>query len=150
MFDLSDPQATYILDMQLRRLTKFSRIELETRRDDLQRTIAELDEILGDEAKLRQVVSDELGEVAKTYGTPRRTVLLESAGQSVTSAVPLEVADDPCFVYLSSSGLLSTTGLGRAVTVRGLLGAMRERGCTVLAHGATGHQNDAKLLSHVE
>ncbi|MFP5253800.1 MAG: DNA topoisomerase (ATP-hydrolyzing) subunit A [Actinomycetes bacterium] len=109
VFDLSDVQATYILDMPLRRLTKFSRIELETRRDDLQRTIAELDEILGDEAKLRQVVSDELGEVAKTYGTPRRTVLLESAGQSVTSAVPLEVADDPCFVYLSSSGLLART-----------------------------------------
>jgi DNA gyrase subunit A len=55
------------------------------------------------------VVSDELGDVAKTYGTPRRTVLLESAGQSVTSAVPLEVADDPCFVYLSSSGLLART-----------------------------------------
>ena len=109
VFDLSDVQATYILDMPLRRLTKFSRIELETRRDDLQRVIAELDEILADEAKLRQVVSDELGEMAKTYGTPRRTVLLESAGQSVTSAVPLEVADDPCFVYLSSSGLLART-----------------------------------------
>jgi len=109
VFDLSDVQATYILDMPLRRLTKFSRIELESRRDDLQRIIAELDEILADEAKLRQVVSDELGEVAKTYGTPRRTVLLESAGQSVTSAVPLEVADDPCFVYLSSSGLLART-----------------------------------------
>jgi DNA gyrase subunit A len=47
--------------------------------------------------------------VAKTYGTPRRTVLLESAGQTVSAAVPLEVADDPCFVYLSSSGLLART-----------------------------------------
>ena len=46
--------------------------------------------------------------MAKTYGTPRRTVLLESSGTSVTSsAVPLEVADDPCFAYLSSSGLLA-------------------------------------------
>ena len=146
VFDLSDLQATYILDMPLRRLTKFSRIELETRRDDLQRVIADLDEILGDEAKLRLVVSDELGEVAKTYGTPRRTVLLESAGQSVTSAVPLEVADDPCFVYLSSSGLLArTTGVdepgtggGRSkhdvvvatvrTTARGQVGAVTSRG----------------------
>jgi argininosuccinate synthase len=39
-------------------------------------------------------------------------------------------------------GYWNTTGLGRAVTVRGLLGAMRERGCTVLAHGATGRGND--------
>ncbi len=39
-------------------------------------------------------------------------------------------------------GYWNTTGLGRAVTVRGLLGAMREQGCTVLAHGATGRGND--------
>ena len=110
VFDLSDLQATYILDMALRRLTKFSRIELEKRREELEATIAALDEILGDEARLRKVVSDELAEVAKTYGTPRRTVLLASAGQTVSAAVPLEVADDPCFVYLSSSGLLARTG----------------------------------------
>ncbi len=110
VFDLSDVQATYILDMPLRRLTKFSRLELETRREDLEKTIAALDEILGDEGRLRKVVSDELAEMAKTYGTPRRTVLLASAGQTVSAAVPLEVADDPCFVYLSSSGLLARTG----------------------------------------
>lgn len=109
VFDLSDVQATYILDMPLRRLTKFSRIELEKRRDELEQTIAALDEILADEGRLRKVVSDELAEVAKTYGTPRRTVLLASAGQTVSAAVPLEVADDPCFVYLSSSGLLART-----------------------------------------
>ena len=109
VFDLTEIQANYILDMPLRRLTKFSKIELEKEQSELERTIAELDEILADDAKLRKVVSDELAEVAKTYGTPRRTVLLESAGQSVSAAVPLEVADDPCFVYLSSSGLLART-----------------------------------------
>jgi len=109
VFDLSPAQAEYILDMALRRLTKFSRIELEKEQSELQRTIAELDAILNDEQQLRKVVSDELGEVAKAFGTPRRTVLLEAAGQAVTSAVPLEVADDPCFVYLSSSALLART-----------------------------------------
>jgi len=39
-------------------------------------------------------------------------------------------------------GYWNTTGLGRAVTVKGLLGAMRDRGCSVLAHGATGRGND--------
>jgi DNA gyrase subunit A len=110
VFDLSTEQAEYILDMALRRLTKFSRIELEKEQTELQQTIEDLDAILNDEQKLRKVVSDELGEVAKAYGTPRRTVLLEAAsGAAVTSAVPLEVADDPCFVYLSSSGLLART-----------------------------------------
>jgi argininosuccinate synthase len=39
-------------------------------------------------------------------------------------------------------GYWNTTGIARAVTVHGLLDAMRERGCTVLAHGATGRGND--------
>jgi DNA gyrase subunit A len=108
VFDLTEIQANYILDMPLRRLTRFSKIELDKERDELLATIAGLDEILGDEAELRKVVSDELAEVAKTYGTPRRTVLLESSGvATTTAATPLEVADDPCFVYLSSSGLLA-------------------------------------------
>ncbi|HEY5185518.1 MAG TPA: DNA topoisomerase IV subunit A [Actinomycetes bacterium] len=111
VFDLSEVQATHILDMPLRRLTKFSRIELETERDELQRTIAELTALLDDEAMLRQTVSDELAEVAKRFATPRRTVLLESAGQptAAAAATPLEVPDDPCWVLLSSSGLLART-----------------------------------------
>ena len=109
VFDLSEVQAGHILDMPLRRLTKYSRLELETRRSQLQQTIADLDAVLADERLLRNVVSDELSEVAKAHGTPRRTVLLESAGAAVTSAVPLEVADDPCLVYLSSAGLLART-----------------------------------------
>ena len=109
VFDLSSVQADYILDMPLRRLTRFSRIELEKERDELLATIAALDEILADETRLRGVVSEELAEVATTFGTPRRTVLLESAGAAAVAAAtsPLEVADDPCFVYLSSSGLLA-------------------------------------------
>jgi DNA gyrase subunit A len=110
VFDLTEIQANYILDMPLRRLTRFSKLELDKERDELLVTIAELDEILGDESKLRKVVADELTDVAKTYGTPRRTVLLEASGvATTTTATPLEVADDPCLVYLSSSGLLART-----------------------------------------
>ncbi len=115
VFELSDAQATYILDLQLRRLTKFSRMELETEQAELQRQIEQLRAILGDEQLLMKTVSSELADVAKAHGTPRRTVLLESAGNAVTShgpagaAMPLEVADDPCWVLLSSTGLLART-----------------------------------------
>ena len=111
VFDLSEAQADYILDMPLRRLTKFSKLELEKEKTELERTIEHLDAILADEKLLRKVVSEELTEVAKEHGTPRRTVLLASAGTTVTaaSATPLEVADDPCFALLSSSGLLART-----------------------------------------
>jgi DNA gyrase subunit A len=111
VFDLSELQAEYILDMALRRLTKFSRIELEKEQSELQETIEQLDAILNDDNLLRKVVSDELAEVAKTYGTPRRTVLLSSAGTAAAAAAaaPLEVPDDPCFALLSSTGLLART-----------------------------------------
>ncbi|WP_374929352.1 DNA topoisomerase (ATP-hydrolyzing) subunit A [Kytococcus sedentarius] len=113
VFDLSELQANYILELQLRRLTKFSRIELETERDDLQRAISELQAILADEALLRRVVSDELAAVAKEHATPRRTVLLESeAAAAMTPAAPLEVADDPVTVVLSATGLVARVPRG--------------------------------------
>jgi DNA gyrase subunit A len=111
VFDLSELQADYILDMALRRLTKFSKIELEKESEELRKIIEDLDAILGDENLLKKVVSDELAEVAKTFGTPRRTVLLASAGTAAIEAQKMsaEVADDPCFALLSSTGLLART-----------------------------------------
>ncbi len=115
VFDLSEAQANYILELQLRRLTRFSLIELEKEKADLERQIEELRAILGDERLLRRTVSTELAEVAKAHGTPRRTVLLESAGVRVSalssgsSGLQLEIPDDPCWVLLSSTGLLART-----------------------------------------
>ncbi len=130
-FDLSEIQANHILELRLRRLTKFSRLELESERDDLLGKIAELEEILASQELLHSLVSRELGEVAQRLGTPRRTVLLASTGaESVASAagqaaggaalaaalpatsrsgkgLALEVADDPCIVVLSASGALA-------------------------------------------
>ena len=115
-FDLTEIQANYILDMQLRRLTRFSAIELQKERDELLTRIADLQAIIDDPARLRAVVSGELDEVARTHGTPRRTVLLASGGAAVATArgasqgsTPLEIADDPCWVLLSSAGLLART-----------------------------------------
>ncbi|MFJ5547318.1 DNA topoisomerase (ATP-hydrolyzing) subunit A [Streptomyces sp. NPDC093225] len=110
-FSLSEVQTQYILDTPLRRLTKFDRLELESERDRLKAEIEELTKILESDTELRKLVSTELAAVAKKFGTDRRTVLLESAGAPV-SAVPLEVADDPCRVLLSSTGLLARTVTG--------------------------------------
>ncbi|WP_082057001.1 DNA gyrase/topoisomerase IV subunit A [Psychromicrobium lacuslunae] len=124
IYDLSDIQARYILDLQLRQLTKFSRLELEKEQEELHQAIAELERILGSEQVLRELVSSELGEIAAKYATPRRTVLLESEAISASTAnamkamttpsgkaapLALEVADDPCWVLLSSSGQIART-----------------------------------------
>ena len=116
VFDLSEIQANDILELPLRRLTKFSRLELEKERDQLTREIAELTAILESDELLRTVVSDELADVGKKFGTPRRTVLLESPGLPAT-AVPLEVTDDPCVVLLSATGLLARAQPSEAAPV---------------------------------
>ena len=111
-FELTETQTNYILDMQLRRLTKFSRIDLEAERERLWATISDLEGILGSEERLHEVTASELDEIARAHGTPRRTVLLASAGTQVTAAratASLEIADDPCWVLLSSAGLLART-----------------------------------------
>lgn len=77
VFDLDEIQAQYILDLRLRRLTKMSRIELESERDDLKQRIEELDRILASAEALDNVVISEMDEAVATYGTPRRTVLLD-------------------------------------------------------------------------
>jgi DNA gyrase subunit A len=109
VFDLSEIQAAYILDTPLRRLTRYDRLELEREADTLRAEIEELTAILESESRLRGVVSSELASVAERFADPRRTVLLEGTGAPRTAAVPLEVADDPCQVLLSSSGLIART-----------------------------------------
>ncbi|MEV0611472.1 DNA topoisomerase IV subunit A [Polymorphospora rubra] len=112
-FSLTEVQATYILDTPLRRLTRFDRIELETEQERLRGEIAELSKILDDESVLKKVVSDELAAVAKEFSAPRRTTLIDGDLKEVLAASapagPLEVADDPCQVILSTSGLVART-----------------------------------------
>jgi DNA gyrase subunit A len=116
VFELSETQTNYILEMPLRRLTRFSRIELETERGKLETTIAELTEILENPEQLRTLVSNQLAEIAQQHGTPRRTILLAASGVATTAATaPLQVADDPCWVLLSSAGLLARTASAQPI-----------------------------------
>jgi DNA gyrase/topoisomerase IV subunit A len=72
-FKLNEEQATYILDMPLRRLTKMSKIELETEQKELKAVIAELTKLLKSEDAIKAQVSDELTAVGKSFATARRT-----------------------------------------------------------------------------
>ena len=112
VFELSEIQAQYILDTPLRRLTRYDRLELEREQDELRAEIVALTSILESDERLREVVSGELAEVAKKFGTPRRTVLLEGSGTALPAAVPLEVADDPCVVLMSATGLVARVAAG--------------------------------------
>ncbi|MDO5495524.1 MAG: DNA gyrase subunit A, partial [bacterium] len=157
VFDLSELQAEHILQLRLRRLTRFSRIELEAERDKLRAEIAELEEILGSDSRLRTVVSEELAEVSARLATPRRTILLEDSGAAATAApaagrsgggsaggssrgstagVPLEVPDGPSRVLLSGTDLLARVD-GEAELDRG--GPRRAHDALRSAVGTTTH-----------
>lgn len=105
VFELSTIQTNFILEMPLRRLTKFSRIEIEDEKNRLTAEIKELTRILEDPKAIESLVAEELADISKEFGTPRRTVLQEGDGATVNA--DLEIADDPCVVMLSSSGLLA-------------------------------------------
>ncbi|WGH91506.1 DNA topoisomerase IV subunit A [Auritidibacter ignavus] len=121
VFDLTEVQADHILQLRLRQLTKFSRIELESEQAELTAAIAELEAILASDDKLRETVSDELGQIAESFSDPRRTTLLKSeelapvpsTAQAKKSpekaASAMMIADDPCWVILSTSGQLVRT-----------------------------------------
>jgi len=108
VFDLSEAQAEYILELRLRRLTRFSRVELETERDALQAEIAQLRELLGSEVLLRGQVAKELDAAAEAYGTPRRTLLMNGKPAAPRRAKPgeadLQIADAPTVLALSTTG----------------------------------------------
>ncbi|MEN9517132.1 MAG: hypothetical protein RLZZ159_998 [Actinomycetota bacterium] len=74
-FKLTDEQATYILDMPLRRLTKMSKIELEAEQKELKSTISKLTALLKSDEALRKQVADELSDVEKKFATPRRSLI---------------------------------------------------------------------------
>lgn len=142
VFDLTDIQANFILEMPLRRLTKLSSLEMETERAELQRVIADLDALLGDERRIRKVVGEELAEVATTHGTPRRTVLLEHAPEPVVT--DLEVPDEPCHVLLSSTGLIARTRRAEPI---GRSGA-RARHDVVVASVTTTARGDIGIVTN--
>lgn len=118
VFDLSQVQAEYILELRLRRLTRFSRIELETEQDTLKKEIADLEALLASDVLLRQQVARELDAAAETFGTPRRTLLLNGGpvAARARSAAPadLQIADAPCRVLLSATGRMVRAELGES------------------------------------
>ncbi|MBU6241779.1 MAG: DNA gyrase subunit A, partial [Acidobacteria bacterium] len=80
-YGFSERQAIDILDMQLRQLTKLSRIDIETEIEALNVKIKELEEILGNPKVLRALISKELLEVKEEFATPRACKIVADSGE---------------------------------------------------------------------
>ncbi len=104
-FSFSEDQANHILDMTLGRLTRLGRTELEEEMNALVATIKDLESILGDEAKLRGVIADELLDVKKRFAEDRRTRVVHDPGD--LSAEDL-IHDDEIVVTLTRAGYVKS------------------------------------------
>ena len=100
-FSFSEEQATHILDMTLGRLTRLGRSELEEEMAQLAAVMAELESILGDEGRLRQVVSDELAEVSRRFANERRSRIVHDPGDLGAEDL---IEDEALVVTLTRAG----------------------------------------------
>ncbi len=80
-FEFTERQAQAILEMQLQRLTALEREKVQQEYDELQKKIAEYQEILASEKVLKKLIVDELKEVQKEYGDVRRTEIIEEQAE---------------------------------------------------------------------
>jgi DNA gyrase subunit A len=104
-FEFSELQAEAILDMTLARLTRLGRTNLEEELAELRATIAELQAILSDDAKLRGVIKDEIGEIREKFADERRTEITFDPGE-----IDLEdmIEDQDLVVVMSARGYIKT------------------------------------------
>jgi DNA gyrase subunit A len=79
-YELSEIQATAILDMQLRKLAALERQAILDEFNELQEKITDLRDILANEARQRQIIKTELAEIAEKYGDERRTRFVAAEG----------------------------------------------------------------------
>ncbi|HEX3617718.1 MAG TPA: DNA gyrase subunit A [Solirubrobacteraceae bacterium] len=107
-FELTVIQAEAILQLTLRRLTALEADKIKQEHADLTERIAELREILGDEAKVYGLIKDELAEIAETYGDERRTLITHAEGE-----IDIEdlIADQQMVISITNSGYIKSLPL---------------------------------------
>jgi len=123
-YSFSEIQANHILDMQLVRLTRLGRTTLEKRLDELKKIIQELEEILGNDQRLREVIKEELKSIQQEFGTERKSEMIHDPGElDVEDLIDDEdqifTMSDGGYVKLMSADEFRTQGRGG----RGVAGA---------------------------
>lgn len=108
-FSLSDIQTQHILDMPLRRLTSLEVEKLRAELAELKVEITEYKKILDSQDLRKDLVGSELAEVSKAFGTPRRSQLANAEEVAYEKPESFEIADAPCAITLSTTGVIGRT-----------------------------------------
>ncbi len=104
-FSFSEEQANHILDMTLGRLTRLGRSELEEEMTQLRQTIAELEAILADPARLRAVIATEMTAIRDKFADERRSVIIHDPGELGMEDL---ISDEEVVVTMTAAGYIKS------------------------------------------
>jgi DNA gyrase subunit A len=107
-FELTVVQAQAILQLTLSRLTALEADKIKLEYKDLVERIKELREILGDEAKVRELIKEELQEISERYGDERRTEIVHAEGEIDVEDL---IADQQMVISITHSGYVKSLPL---------------------------------------
>ena len=107
-YGLTEIQANHILDMPLRRLTALEQDKIRAEHEELQRTIADLESILADEAKVRAIIAQEARELKERFADERRTQFVHDEGEFDIEDL---IADEDLAISVSRDGYIKSVPL---------------------------------------
>ena len=102
-FGIDEVQAEFVAEIRLRHLNREYILKRTEETGQLEKDIKELEGILGSKAKIQNVIIKELEAVIKTYGQPRKTILLY-AGEIEQAVITEEVPDYPVNLFFTREG----------------------------------------------
>lgn len=101
-FGIDQVQAEYVAEIRLRHLNREYILKRTDEIGQLQKDIADLEEILSDRSRVNKIIVAELREIAQKYGAPRRSMLIYPSDEP--EELPEETPDDPVHVFMSAEG----------------------------------------------
>ena len=105
-FGIDEIQANFVAEIKLRNINKEYILKQTKAISQLEQEIADMKEILGSTRKLKNVIIQELQEVSKKYGQPRKTEILYQVAEAEQEDEEENIPDYPVTVFLSKEGYL--------------------------------------------
>ena len=102
-FGLSAVQADAILQMQLRRLTALEAEKILAEHEELQRRIADLQDILARRERIEAIIEQEVLQIKETHATPRRTEIIQGEGEIVDTDL---IANEKAVILVTEQGYI--------------------------------------------
>lgn len=102
-FGIDETQAEYVADIKLRNINKGYILKRIEEIDSLMEEIADMEDILSSERRVKQIIISELGDIAKKYGKPRKTMFIYGTEDEENEAEE-EIPDYPVNLFFTREG----------------------------------------------